>query len=91
VPGEVAAGVAGAAIGTAGAVATAPFHGDSYAYYNDNSYRYDTTYRGGPHQNYAPQQSYGSEKGGREAAFSCLPRAGRPFRRFWPFLGKSGI
>lgn len=46
-PGEVAVGVAGAAIGTAGAIATAPFHGDSYAYYNDNSYRYDTTYRGG--------------------------------------------
>jgi hypothetical protein len=34
-PGDVAAGVAGAAIGTAGAIATAPFRGaDSYAYYN---------------------------------------------------------
>ena len=56
-PGEVAAGVAGAAIGTAGAMATAPFHDDSYPYYNDNSYRYDTTYRGRPHQNYAPQRA----------------------------------
>lgn len=34
-PGDVAAGVAGAAIGTAGAIATAPFRGDSNAYYNN--------------------------------------------------------
>jgi hypothetical protein len=41
-PGDVAAGVvggalatAGAAVDTAGAIATAPFHGDSYAYYNN--------------------------------------------------------
>jgi hypothetical protein len=40
-PGDVAAGVvggavatAGAAVGTAGAIATSPFRGDSYAYYN---------------------------------------------------------
>jgi hypothetical protein len=33
-PGDVAAGVAGAAVGTAAAVATAPFRGDSYAYDN---------------------------------------------------------
>src|SRR4051812_19040738 len=33
-PGEVAAGVAGAAVGTAAAIATAPFRGDSYAYDN---------------------------------------------------------
>jgi hypothetical protein len=32
-PGDVAAGVVGGAIGTAGAIATAPFRGDSYAYY----------------------------------------------------------
>ena len=34
-PGDVAAGVVGGAIGTAGAIATAPFRGDPYAY-NDN-------------------------------------------------------
>jgi hypothetical protein len=33
-PGDVAAGIVGGAIGTAGAIATAPFRGaDSYAYY----------------------------------------------------------
>jgi hypothetical protein len=37
-PGDVAAGVAGAAIGTAGAIATAPFRGNSNAYYNSQSY-----------------------------------------------------
>jgi hypothetical protein len=31
-PGDVAAGVVGGAIGTAGAIATAPFRGDAYAY-----------------------------------------------------------
>lgn len=31
-PGEVAAGVVGGAIGTAGAIATAPFRNDAYAY-----------------------------------------------------------
>ena len=41
-PGDVAASVVGgalatadAAVDTAGAIATAPFRGDSYAYYND--------------------------------------------------------
>src|SRR5258708_36068456 len=33
-PGDVAAGVVGGAIGAADAIATAPFRGDSYAYYN---------------------------------------------------------
>jgi hypothetical protein len=36
-PGELAAGVVGGAIGTAGAIATAPFRNDSYAY-NDGYY-----------------------------------------------------
>jgi hypothetical protein len=36
-PGEVAAGVVGGAIGTAGAIATAPFRNDAYAY-NDGYY-----------------------------------------------------
>jgi hypothetical protein len=43
-PGEVAADVVGGAIGTAGAIATAPFRGsDSYAYYGSDygdSYAY---------------------------------------------------
>ena len=43
-PGEVAAGVVGGAIGTAGAIATAPFRNDSYAY-NDGYYSH-RTYRG---------------------------------------------
>jgi hypothetical protein len=43
-PGEVAAGVAGAAIGTAGAIATAPFRGGAYA--NDGAYAYDNGSRG---------------------------------------------
>jgi len=43
-PGEVAAGVVGGAIGTAGAIATAPFRNDSYAY-NDGYYGH-RTYRG---------------------------------------------
>lgn len=38
-PGDVAAGVVGGAIGTAGAIATAPFRNDTYAYY-DGGRRY---------------------------------------------------
>lgn len=41
-PGEVAAGVVGGAIGTAGAIATAPFRNDVYAY--NDAYAY---YEGG--------------------------------------------
>jgi hypothetical protein len=59
-PGDVAAGVvggaiatAGAAVDTAGAIATSPFRGDSYAYYN-----------GGPGYN----DSYGARNG-----FVCQP------------------
>jgi hypothetical protein len=67
-PADVAAGVVGGAIGTAGAIATAPFRGDSYAYYNDDSSGYyNNGYRGGPHQNYAPQ-SYATLNG-----FVCQP------------------
>ena len=52
-PGDIAAGVvggalatAGAAVDTAGAIATAPFHGDSYAYDNsgNNNGLYDQGY-----------------------------------------------
>ena len=43
-PGDVAAGVVGGAVGTAGAIATAPFRGrDSYAYYGGPTYD-DSTY-----------------------------------------------
>ncbi|KRR09097.1 hypothetical protein CQ12_31340 [Bradyrhizobium jicamae] len=47
-PGEVAAGVVGGAIGTAGAIATAPFRNDVYAY-NDGYYgrRYYGGYNNG--------------------------------------------
>ena len=38
-PGEVAAGVVGGAIGTAGAIATAPLRNDVYAYNEGYSYR----------------------------------------------------
>jgi hypothetical protein len=37
-PGDVAAGVVGGAIGTAGAIATAPFRNDTYAYYDNRPY-----------------------------------------------------
>ncbi len=62
-PGDVAAGVvggavatAGAAVGTAGAIATAPFRGDSYAYYNNG------------YNNGWNQQSYAERNG-----FVCQP------------------
>jgi len=34
-PADVAAGVVGGAVGTAAAIATSPFRGDAYAYYNN--------------------------------------------------------
>jgi len=41
-PGDVAAGIIGGAIGTAGAIATAPFRYDAYAYNGyDGPYPYD--------------------------------------------------
>jgi hypothetical protein len=43
-PGDVAAGVAGAAIGTAGAIATAPFRGDANAYYNNGDRSWSQSY-----------------------------------------------
>jgi hypothetical protein len=44
-PADVAAGVVGGAVGTTGAIAAAPFRGDSYAYYNDGYRRgYDDSY-----------------------------------------------
>ncbi|MDB5576715.1 MAG: hypothetical protein JWR80_1891 [Bradyrhizobium sp.] len=43
-PGEVVAGAAGAAVGTAGAIATAPFRGDSSAYYNNGDRSWSQSY-----------------------------------------------
>ena len=55
-PADVAAGVVGGAVGTAGAIATAPFRSDRYAYNDGYYHRYsgpsgfacqpDTTFRG---------------------------------------------
>ena len=58
-PGDVAADVAAGAIGTAGAIATAPFRSDSYAY--------DNGYRGGYGQ-YGYNDSYAARNG-----FVCQP------------------
>lgn len=55
-PADVAAGVVGGAIGTAGAIATAPFRGDSYAYYNSG-------YRGGYDQSYAARNGFVCQPG----------------------------
>lgn len=52
-PGDVAAGVVGGAVATAGAIASAPFRGDSYAYYDDGfNDRYRTSYSGRVAQSY---------------------------------------
>jgi hypothetical protein len=57
-PGELAAGVVGGAIGTAGAIASAPFRG-AYAY--DNGYN-------GYEGDYRYSQSYAQKNG-----FVCMP------------------
>jgi hypothetical protein len=60
-PVDVAAGVAGAAIGTAGAIATAPFRDDSYAYYNgEGSYN---GYRGWDNRSYAERNGFVCQPG----------------------------
>lgn len=46
-PGDVAANVVSGAVTTAGEIATAPFRGDSYAYYGDDwNNRYRNSYEG---------------------------------------------
>src|SRR3979490_2912709 len=55
-PGDVAAGVVGGAIGTAGAIATSPFRGNSYAYY-------DNSYRGGYNDSRATRNGFGCQPG----------------------------
>jgi hypothetical protein len=57
-PADVAADVVGGAVGTAGAIATAPFRGS-------NSYAYDNGYRGGQ---YGHDDSYAARNG-----FVCQP------------------
>jgi hypothetical protein len=51
-PADAAAGIAGAAVGTAGAIATAPFR--SW----DNSYAYDNGYRGWDQRSYAQRNGF---------------------------------
>ena len=91
--GAVAAGVAGAALGVAGAIATAPYRGgyyggpgydDSYAY--DDSYGYSAgpVYQGPAYGNsyaYGGQQPYLASRMGRG---SCGPQIGATF------LGQDG-
>ena len=55
-PGDVAADVVGGAVGTAGAIATAPFRGDSYAYDYDG-------YRGGYNQSWAARNGFVCQPG----------------------------
>jgi hypothetical protein len=55
-PGDVAAGVVGGAVGTAGAIATAPFRGNSYAYYDNGD-------RGGYVQSYAQRNGFVCQPG----------------------------
>jgi len=89
-PADVAAGAVDGAVGIAGAIATAPFRGDSYAYYNDDSYGYaansygyaTNVYRGGPHQSYAPQ-SYYRQSYQQLNSFVCQPGT-------W-FTGEDGL
>lgn len=58
-PADVAAGVVGGAIGTAGAIVTAPFRNDTYAY--NDAYAYNDGYYG--------QRYYGDYNNG----FVCRP------------------
>ncbi len=59
-PAEAAAGVAGAAVGTAGAIATAPFRSDSYAYDNgEGSYNG----RGWDNRSYAERNGFVCQPG----------------------------
>jgi len=70
-PGDVAAGVVGgavatadAAVNTAGAIATAPFRGDSYAYYNgDNNNGWNGYNNGWQGQSYAERNGFVCQPG----------------------------
>jgi len=71
-PGAVAAGVVGGAVGTAGAIATAPFRNDSYAYYNgSDSYAY---YNAGPNTGWnGYNNSWNGQTYGQRNGFVCEP------------------
>jgi hypothetical protein len=64
-PADVAAGVVGGAVGTAGAIATAPFRGNSYAYYNDRSNERSGSYNG--------YRSWDSRTFAQRNGFVCEP------------------
>lgn len=64
-PGDVAAGVVGGAVGAAGAIATAPFRDDAYAY--NDAYAYDNNDR------------YYANDGQREAMDGGQPRYSNPY------------
>ncbi|MDO8400778.1 MAG: hypothetical protein Q7T45_23465 [Bradyrhizobium sp.] len=62
-PGAVAAGVVGGAIGTAAAIASSPYRGNSYAYYGsgpqyDDSYAYYGNRRGSTTCGLEPYATY---------------------------------
>ncbi len=66
-PGDVAAGVVGGAIGTAGAIATAPFRNDGYAY---DAYAYDSGYGNGY---YGGPRGWDNRTYGQRNGFVCEP------------------
>jgi hypothetical protein len=94
-PAAVAAGVAGAAIGTAGAIATAPFRGgyyggpgygydDSYAYYGGPAYDDSYAYSSGPVYSgpaYDNSYAYGESPylASRSGRGGCGPQLGATF------------
>jgi hypothetical protein len=62
-PADAAAGVVDGAVNTAGAIATAPFHSNSYAYYNNNNgwnNGYDNGWNG---QSYAQRNGFVCQPG----------------------------
>ena len=61
-PADAAAGIVGGAIGAAGAIASAPFQGDAYAY--DDSNGWDNGYNGGWNgQTYAERNGFVCQPG----------------------------
>jgi hypothetical protein len=61
-PGDVAAGVVGDAIGTAGVIATAPFRNDAYAYYGGRGDRRPGEYNSSG-DNYAARSGFVCQPG----------------------------
>jgi Ni/Co efflux regulator RcnB len=67
-PVDIAAGVVGGAVATAGAIATAPFGGPNYAYNDDYAYNDGYGYRRGYRDSYASVNNYG-----RVGAYATAP------------------